>query len=149
MDTALKKRLIEICRQKLTDSGINLQQAMDDLQQQSNEYGAPKDRYDPFRTQLMRRRDMLAQQLAKELQELKMLDKIDLSRSYREVGFGAIVTTNDFSYFIAVGLGKVETTDGTFYAISTGVPLYEALQGKKEGDTVNFRGKNITLKQIG
>lgn len=149
MDTAIKMRLIAACRQKLTDSGINLQQAMDDLQQQSNDYGAPKDRYDPFRTQLMRRRDMLAQQLAKELQELKILDKIDTSRSYREVGFGSIVATNEFSYFIAVGLGKVETPDGTFYAISTGVPLYEALQGKKEGDTVNFRGKNIALKQIG
>lgn len=148
METGIKQRLVEACRKKLTDSGLNLQQAMDDLQQQANDYGAPKDRYDPFKTQLLRRRDMLAQQLAKELQELRILDKIDVGIASPGVRFGAIVITSEFNYFISVGLGKVDTTDGTFYAISLQVPLYEALKGKKAGDKVAFRGKIINIKQI-
>jgi len=148
MNADLKIKLIAACRQKLTDSGINLQLAMDDLQQQSNDYGAPKDRYDPFKTQLLRRRDMLAQQLAKELQELKILDKIDTKATCYEAGFGAIVLTNEFNYFIAVGLGKFEIPDGQFYAISTQVPLFEAIKGKKAGNTVNFREKQIRIEQV-
>jgi len=148
MDIATKIRLVDACRKKLTDSGLNLQQAMDDLQQQSNEYGAPKDRYDPFKTQLLRRRDMLAQQLAKELHELKILDKIDLTIPSTEVRFGALVMTPDFNYFIAVGLGKIETADGVFYAISMQVPLYEAIRGKKAGDSIIFRSKKIEIQGV-
>jgi hypothetical protein len=148
MNADLKIKLIAACRQKLTDSGINLQLAMDDLQQQSNDYGAPKDRYDPFKTQLLRRRDMLAQQLAKELQELKILDKIDIKIPCREINFGAVVLTNEFNYFIAVGLGKIEIPDGQFYAISTQVPLFEAIRGRKAGDTISFREKQIRIEQV-
>jgi len=148
MDIAIKTRLVDACRKKLTDSGLNLQQAMDDLQQQSNDYGAPRDRYDPFKTQLLRRRDMLAQQLAKELQELKILEKIDLNSQCTDIRFGAIAMTPDYNYFIAVGLGKIETTDGVFYAISMQVPLYEAIKGKKAGESVIFRGKKIEIQKV-
>lgn len=148
MDIAIKSRLVDACRKKLTDSGLNLQQAMDDLQQQSNEYGAPKDRYDPFKTQLLRRRDMLAQQLAKELQDLKILDKIDLAIPCTDVRFGALVMTPDYNYFIAVGLGKIVIADGVFYAISMQVPLYEAFKGKKAGDSILFRGKKIEIQEV-
>jgi hypothetical protein len=148
MDIKVKQRLIDSCRKKLMDSGLNLQQAMDDLQQQSNEYGAPKDRYDPFKTQLLRRRDMLAQQLAKELQEMKILDKIDANIECSDIRFGALVITPELNYFIAVGLGKIQTLDGTFYAISMQVPLYEALKGKKAGESISFRGKKINIEKI-
>lgn len=148
MELEIKTRLVSACKQKLIDSGLHLQQAMEDLQQQSNEYGAPKDRYDPFKTQLLRRRDMLARQLAKELEELKILDKIDLKIACPEIRFGAIVLTPEFRYFVAVGLGKIETSDGTFYSISTQVPLYEALKGKKSGDSIDFRGKKINIIKV-
>lgn len=148
MDPQIKKTLVETCRRKLTDSGLNLQQAMDDLQQQANDYGAPKDRYDPYKTQLLRRRDMLAQQLAKELQELKILDKIDLVNPCSDIRFGAVVITNEFNYFVAIGLGKIETPHGNFYVISMQVPLFEALKNHKAGESIEFRGKRITILEV-
>lgn len=35
---------------------------MDEAQQQSNDYGQNKDRYDSFRTKILRQRDMYAKQ---------------------------------------------------------------------------------------
>jgi hypothetical protein len=144
----LKTLLVEACRNKLIDSTNNLKAAMDDLQQQSNEYGAPKDRYDSFRTQLLRRRDMLAQQLQKEFTELSILDRIDLKKTVSSVQFGAIVITDGQDFFVSVGLGKVELEGESYYAISAQVPVYQSLSGKTKGDFAEFRGRKIAIKDV-
>ena len=146
--TEIKGRLIEICRNKLLDTISNLEAAMSDAQQQANEYGPPKDRYDSFRTQLIRRRDMMAQQLSKEINELSALDKIDPKKHFNTTGFGAVVLTGDENYFIAVGLGKIELMDQSYYVISPVVPLSQQIVGKKKGDTVEFRGRKIVIADV-
>jgi transcription elongation GreA/GreB family factor len=147
-NTDIKPILVEACRKKLTESTNNLSAAMDDLQQQSNDYGAPKDRYDSFRTQLLRKRDMLAQQLQKELNELKVLDKIDSRKTVGTVQFGAIVFTEEQNYFVAAGLGRIEAEGVIYFAISAQVPVYQALAGKKKGDSIEFRGRKISIMEI-
>lgn len=143
-----KYQLIEKCRTRLSESTENLKAAMDDLQQQSNEYGLPKDRYDSFRSQLLRRKDMLGQQLAKELEELSILDRIDLKKKYDTVQFGAAVITEDGKYFIAVSLGKIEVGADSYYSVSVQVPIYQTLAGKKKGDIVEFRGKKMAIIDV-
>ena len=121
---------------------------MADAQQQANDYGQPKDRYDSFRAQLMRRRDMMAQQMSKEMQELKVLGQIDLKKEYAAVGFGAIVLTNDQNYFISIGQGKIELDGETFYTISPMVPMSQAMTGRKKGESFNFREKKIEIRDV-
>ena len=144
----IKRNLLQVCRGRLLETIANLEAAMADAQQQANEYGAPKDRYDSFRTQLMRRRDMMAQQLTKELSELKALEMIDPDRKIDSVGFGAVVITQTHSYFISIGLGKVELASRPYYAISPVVPLSHELTGKKKGDRILFRGQEIVIQDI-
>lgn len=144
----LKQHLIQFCRQKLLDSCRTLEAAMADLQMQSNEYGPPKDRYDPYRTQLLRRKDMLAQQLEKQLNEIKILDKIDLKKEMNPIQFGSLVTTDYMKILVAVGLGKIEFEGVTYFAISTQVPLYSAIAGKTAGDIVIFNGKKIEIQSV-
>lgn len=144
----IKKEILEICRQKLLDSIDDLEASMRDLQQQANEYGQPKDRYDPFKTQLLRRKDMLAQQLAKELNELKLLDKLDSSPVSDVVGFGSVISTDDLRYYTGIGLGKIETSAGSIYTLSMQVPITIALMNKKKGDVIVFRDKKIRILDV-
>ncbi len=144
----IKNRLIEECRHKLLETITSLEATMADAQQQANDYGPPKDRYDSFRAQLMRRRDMMAQQMSKEMQELKVLDQIDLKKEYTAVTFGAIILTDDQNYFISVGLGKIEIDNVIFFTISPMVPICQAMKGRKKGESFAFRDKKIEIRDI-
>jgi hypothetical protein len=146
--TEIKGILLETCKKRLLESISNLEITMNDAQQQANDYGAPRDRYDAFRSQLMRKRDMMAQQLDTELNELKVLEKIDPKKIIETVGFGAVVISHEQNYFVAISSGKLEIENQLFYAISAKVPIYQALQGKKRGESCEFRGKNIQILDI-
>ena len=144
----LKASLLQKCiNQQL--QGINdLQQQMDDAQKQSNDYGQPKDRYDAFKTKLLRQKDMFAQQQAKGYVVLTTLKQIPLEQTYSEVEFGAVVITNKQKLFVAAGMGKIEVDGQTFFAISPQVPIFNAIKGLKQGDSTVFNGMKIEVKEV-
>ena len=149
MDKLLfKKRLVEVCRDTQKKTADNLRNVMEEAQQSANEYGAPKDRYDSHRNQLLTKRDMYAQQLEKALQEISILDRIDLSKTMDSVNFGSVVITNDQKLFISISACKVTLDNETYFAISPKVPFYEAMKYLKKGDTFEFRGKKIEIKDV-
>lgn len=140
----MKKKLLSACADLQLASINSLKSTVDESQKSANEYGAPKDRYDSFRTQLLRKRDMFAQQLAKANEQLDILMRIDPEKEYSIVEFGAVIITNKQNLFISIGLGKLQVDDGVFYAISPAVPIYKAMEGKKAGEEFAFN--NITYK---
>ncbi len=146
--SSLKKRLIEECKNMQLETIKNLKMVIDDAQKSANEYGMPKDRYDSFRTQLMRKRDMFSQQLLKANEQLDALNKIDLKLEMRAVEFGALVITDKQKLFISIGLGKFNFEEDDYYAISPLVPIFQAMEGKKQGESFNFRGADILIKEI-
>jgi len=66
----IKIRVHQKCIEKQKEILENAKAAMDDAQKVANEYGQPKDRYDSFRTQLLRKRDLFAQQYEKAIKEM-------------------------------------------------------------------------------
>jgi hypothetical protein len=144
----MKKEILSICKKLQLDTINSLKSAVDEAQKSANEYGPPKDRYDSFRTQLLRKRDMYAQQLAKANQQMELLNRIDPDKVCTEIEFGALVLTNIQNMFISIGLGKVQAGDETFYAISPAVPVFRAMEGKKEGETFSFNNISFTIKRI-
>ncbi|MFC1734365.1 hypothetical protein ACFL6I_29015 [candidate division KSB1 bacterium] len=144
----LKKELIEACRKIQQKTAENLRVVMNEAQQSANDYGAPKDRYDSHRNQLLAKRDMYAQQMDKAVFEIGILDRIDLSREMERVNFGAVVITTDQKIFISIGTGKVNINDEIYFAISPKVPFYEAMKDLKKGDFFEFRGRKIEIKDV-
>ena len=140
----MKKKLLSACKDLQLASIASLKSTVDEAQKSANEYGAPKDRYDSFRTQLLRKRDMFAQQLVKANEQLDVLKRIDPEKECLGVEFGAVIITNKQNLFISIGLGKVPTEEAVFYAISPAVPIYKAMEGKKAGEEFAFN--NITYK---
>jgi hypothetical protein len=138
---AFKASLIQKCISHQVTAMDQLQSVMDDAQKTANDYGPPKDRYDPFRNQMMARKDMYAKQYQQAMEQKELLEKIDPEKIKTSVEFGSVVITDTQKLFIASGIGRISTDEGDFFVISPQVPFYYSIAGKKEGDNYEFRGK--------
>jgi len=143
-----KTKLLTKCIQQQAEVIEQLQQEITDAQKQANDYGQPKDRYDAFRTKLMRQIELFAGQLDKAKIVINTLQKIDIERNITKVEFGAIVITNKQKIFVSAGLGKVEIDGVVYYAVSPHVPIFKVLKGKKKGDRVIFNGIELLIEEV-
>lgn len=143
-----KIKLIEHCKSLIEERIATVKEAMNEAQQSANEYGPPKDRYDAFRAQLLRKKDMMSQQLVKLLDEKNMLDKINIKSPYKSVEFGAFVKTSNQTLFVAIGIGKVHFEREDVFVISPSVPILKALIGKKIESTFIFNGTEHSVLDI-
>lgn len=143
-----KQKLIEACMQRLTEQATTAKRMMDEAQQQCNDYGQNKDRYDPFRTKLMRQRDMHAKQYQSLLDQQNVLAQISTNQQHSCVEFGSIVRTNRGLFFVATAIGRVECNGQNIFAISISAPIYAAMDGKKIGETFAFNGTTHTIAEI-
>lgn len=130
-------------------------QEMDSAQQQSNDYGANVDRYDSYRTKMMRARDMYARQYATANSSLRFLNEALRMKPFDTAEHGAIVVTDKQRFFLSIGAGKFVVNDlqsptgmQYFFAISAQTPIYIALKGKKPGDSLIMNGITHTIKEI-
>jgi hypothetical protein len=144
----MKNELWQKCMSMVNERINNLREAMEEAQKSANEYGPPKDRYDSFRTQLLRKRDMYGQQLSLATEQKKTLENIDLTKSFKKAGFGSLVLTDSQAIFIAVGLGKIILDGKTCYAVSPLVPIAQALSNKGEGEEFELNGKKSKILQV-
>jgi hypothetical protein len=144
----LKKKLLDTCIALRTRDALDSENAMKELQKSANEYGMPKDRYDSYRTQLLRRRDLFAEKVQSCLDDLKILRKINLTEKKKSIELGSLVITNKHKLFVSVSLGKI-TLDGTLYmAVSPAVPIIQALKDKKAGEDFVFNGQKLRILDI-
>ena len=77
------------------------------------------------------------------------LNTVDRDRYTENIQFGSIIETEKNYYFIAVGLGKIDLEDGSsIFAVSTEAPIYEKLEGKKEGDTFEINNQQMEILKV-
>ena len=143
-----KEKLLARCIELKEESESNITAAMNDAQQSANEYGAPRDRYDSFRAQLMRKRDMLAQQLSVVEEEIRHLRQVKPGNITHKVEAGALVKLNTQTLYIVAGIGRIEMEGETYYIVSPVVPLVTAMQNLKAGDSFTFRGTTMKIIEI-
>jgi len=148
LNIKLKEKLLARCIEMKEESETNTLAAMNEAQQSANEYGAPRDRYDSFRAQMMRKRDMLAQQLSAVDEELRYLQQIKPGTICTKVEAGALVELNTQTLYIIAGIGKLVIDDLTFYVVSPVVPLVAAMKDLKKGDSFTFRGTTMKIIEI-
>lgn len=130
-------------------------QEMDSAQQQSNDYGANVDRYDSYRTKMMRARDMYAKQLSNANASLRYLQEAVRLPPFDRAEHGAIVVTDKQRFFLSIGAGKFVVNDSEsptgmqyYFAISAQTPIYQAIKGKTIGDSFIINGIQQTIKSI-
>jgi hypothetical protein len=144
----LKQKVLDACFEQQNKVMQNLKVVMEEVADSAEEYGLPKDLYDSYRNQMMSKRDMFAQQLQKIQEQVDILRRVDMTRTYNNVRFGSIVITETQRIFIAAGIGKIAVDGVEYFVISALVPFYSAIDGKKTGDTFDFRGKKETIIEV-
>ena len=144
----IKKALLDECLKRHRKNADVYIASMQEAQQSANEYGNPEDWFDTYKADLLNKRDMLSQQLTKVMDEIKVLERIDLSRENSSVSFGSIVSTKDQKMFISVGIGKIQLGKDVYYAISPSVPIFASMRDLKKGDSFDFRGKKIKILDL-
>jgi len=144
----LKVKIYQKCIEKQKELLENSKAAMDDAQKAANEYGPPKDRYDSFRTQLLRKRDLYAEQYEKALKEFRHLEMINPEVKNNNVDVNTLVITNKQKFYVSIGLGKIDLPDGDFYVISPLAPIFQSLRGKRVGESITFNGQRIEVLNV-
>ncbi|NJW53193.1 transcription elongation factor [Salinimicrobium oceani] len=77
------------------------------------------------------------------------LANLDIEHRSEVVRPGSVVETKNAYYFISVPLGEIDLESGSkVYAISTQAPLYKELEGRKAGDSFNFRDGEVEIVKV-
>ncbi|MDP3461438.1 MAG: hypothetical protein Q8S18_01480 [Bacteroidales bacterium] len=142
-----KKKLIHHCIQLQQDSYQVILTSMNESQAEANAYGPPKDRYDGFRNQQLRKGQLFEKQAGQVLQNLKALNIIG-ETSLSKVDFGALVETDRMLFFISIGIGLIDFEGKKVAVISTQVPIYKVMHALKSDDKFSFAGNTHTIISI-
>lgn len=150
-----RRRIIQACIAHQQHIAGVAKQEMDSAQQQSNDYGANVDRYDSYRTKMMRARDMYAKQLSNANASLRYLQEALRLPPFERAEHGSIVITDRQRFFLSIGAGKfvvneAESPTGMqyYFAISAQTPIYLALKGKAVGEQFVAAGITHTIMEI-
>ncbi len=123
-------------------------QEMDSAQQQSNDYGANVDRYDSYRTKMLRSRDMYARQYSNALAGIRCLQDLLKQPPHDVVDHGSVVVTDRQKFLLSIGAGKFSVGNEVWFAISAQTPVYVALKGRRVGDSFIINGQTQTIKEV-
>ncbi len=144
----IKEEIVRICMEKQSQVIETARNAVEEVQESANEEDQTRDLYDPYRTQLLSKRDMLAAQYEKALQDKQTLEKLITLKTRSTVDVGSVVVTDKQKMFVSIGLGKFICYDEIYYAISPKVPMFEIIRGLKKGDTYNFNGQQFKILDV-
>lgn len=61
---------------------------------------------------------------------------------------GAVVKVNDRFFVVAVPTPVIRVSGVEVLGISTDAPLYQAMKGRRVGDTFEFHGRNVVVEAI-
>ncbi len=147
-DKAYKINLLNHCLAAQEKALANARNTMDEAQEEANAYGAPKDRYDGFRNQQMRRRDLYVKQVDQAMLNIDLLKRVDLEKKHTQVDFGSLVITDSTTFFVVVGMGLVSFQNQDVAVISMLVPIFHSMKEKRVGEYFEFNTNKYKILEI-
>lgn len=150
MNIALKELLYESCvsylQQRLDVIKHRLSELNDSLGAETK--SSVGDKYETGRAMLHLEKDKQMQQLAVLLNYKKQLYAIDPQIECTRVEQGALVQTNQGTFFLSISAGKLTVNRETYFAITLASPIGQLLFGKRVGDNFEFRGRSYVLEGL-
>lgn len=146
----LKQQLYKACFLELSYRLKQLEERFIDLdraltQETKSSVG---DKYETGRAMIHLERNKLQQQKAVLLLQQQQLAAIDPEQSASIIQLGSVVITNQQQFYLSIGLGKLQVGDQTYYCLTGASPVGKLLLGKKQGSSVEFRGKKYQVLEV-
>lgn len=145
-----KKALFDYVLTDLNAKIDEAQQAIDSATESRNSdtKSSAGDKHETGRAMVQIELDKSKMQLAKALTLKSEMSRIDPLTVCDKVEFGSLVTTNLGIYFMAIGIGKVNLKGADFFVISLASPIGQSMLSKKQGDVINFQGRQFEIAAI-
>lgn len=106
------------------------------------------DKHETGRAMLQLEMEKAGQQLASIQQMKETLAKVDVIKESNTASLGALIETNQGTYFLSISVGQLAVAGSHFFAISVSSPIGKLLLGKKEGEKVLWNGKEIRIQKV-
>lgn len=150
MNLAVKKSLYELCEQYVDKKISQAQKGIDDAQKSANSEtkSSAGDKYETGRAMMHLEKEKYARQLSESIQLKGALSGINFSKRYEIVQSGALVQTSNGFFFMSISAGKLQLNGQIYFAMSIASPIAQVLKGMKEGETIPFRGRDITILKV-
>jgi hypothetical protein len=145
----LKEGLLATAQQFLKDQIVDIQKQLSDLQESSEveEKSSAGDKYETHQEMLNQSRDILQKRLSSSKTMLSQVNAVTV-KQLSSIEEGALFEVPMGNIWVSVALGKIAYAGKDYQLVSQDSPLVQALWGKKKGDTVDFRGRPILLKDV-
>jgi hypothetical protein len=146
----LKTRLHQHLFQTLESRKSWLQQQRSQLSLESTESGkgSAGDKHEVGIAMAQIEIEKLDQQIALNQQQLQTLQRIDSNAKLTQIQIGALFEINQNWYYGSVPFGQIQFEDRTIFCMSSDAPLFQALKGKKEQESVQFNGRNWKINTL-
>lgn len=150
MNLSLKSLIYESCASYLQKRFEVMEHRLNELNDslEAETKSSVGDKYETGRAMLHLEKDKQMQQLAVLLKHKKQLHGINPSTEYTMVEQGALVQTNQGTFYLSIPLGKLSVEGKTYFAITLASPIGQLLFQKKVGAKFEFRGRTYVLEAI-
>ncbi|MEM7106588.1 MAG: 3-oxoacyl-ACP synthase [Bacteroidota bacterium] len=147
---SLKKELYQRCMHFVTEKIDTIQSAIKSAQASSatDQKSSMGDKYETTQAMMHLEIENQSFQLVEATKLLQTLHMIQPEEIKDRVELGALVATTTASYYISVSAGKLTLNGDTFFAISLSSPIGKKLISRRTGDSVDFNGQTIVIKNI-
>lgn len=145
-----KQLLKDFCMQELEEHLREATASRDRAQEavKNEEKNTMGDKYETSRAMGHIDSDRAALQMLEAKKQQAALQLIDAAVLHDSVQAGSVVITDAVIYFIAVAIGSRTIENNTVHIISPRAPIAGKLMGLATGDTVEFNGKTIAIKNV-
>jgi len=146
----LKQQLYTLCGEYLANKESVIKSLMNDAQDAANEdtKSSAGDKYETGR-EVMQQEVELNRTRLNELNKFKLaLEMIKADQKNDTAIPGALVQTNNGSYYIAISAGQLKQNGNTYYSISIESPIGAKMRGLKRGEHFMLNGRDFIIENI-
>lgn len=139
MGADTKRQLLDHCIEKVNErlAEINyaIQQAQDAIENETK--SSAGDKYETSREMIQQDLNRYNTQLVQAKKDWMLLQKMDIGAK-ETAELGAVVETDQVTYFMAISLGQQQVDGQHFMVVSPSSPIGKLLLGSKTGEQISF-----------
>ncbi len=146
----LKQQILNRYKQLVQDRIDVFQDMISGLTEdaQNDAKGSAGDKHETALSMMHLEQEKLNHKLKEVLQQKAILDKIDVSVTYKKVALGSLVQANGMLLFISAALPKISIDNKTIFALSPQSPLGSQLMRQETGSVVSVNDKEYRIEKV-
>lgn len=148
--SGLKEQLHNLCTAYIAQREQQIVQAIADARDAAanDTKSSAGDKYETGREMMQQEIDLNLARLAEVQKQKTALAHIAANEAKDLVVPGAVVTTNNGTFYIAIGAGPLKLDGNTYYAISPASPVGSAMAGQTAGYSFQLNGKRFVIERV-